>query len=130
MAQRMSEIREDGDFSEDQTFYDAMSEKNLLDERIARLQNILTRAVIIDHDLDPDAASPGDRVTVKDLDTKEELDFVLLSGAELTSGRQGVSLGSPVGKALLGRKVGEKFSVKVPDGETRYKVIKIEPVEV
>lgn len=130
MAERMAEVREDGDFTEDQAFFDALTEKNLLDERIARLQSILQRATIIEGDLDPDAVSPGDRVTVRDLDTKEDLVFELLSGAELTAGRRGVSMGSPVGRALLGKKVGDRFEVRVPDGVTRYKVIAIEFIDV
>lgn len=129
-AAKIAEAREDGDFDEDPTFFDAMSEKNMLDERINRLQTILRRATVIEEDLDPDSATPGDRITVLDMDEKEELVFELLSGAELTAGRRGVSLGSPVGKALLGKKVGDKLEVKVPDGVTRYKVLKIDPIQV
>ncbi|MFW5691020.1 MAG: GreA/GreB family elongation factor [Chloroflexota bacterium] len=126
MAERMAAVREEADFAQEPAFFDAMSDKNLLDERIARLRAILQRAEIIEGDLDPESATPGDHITVKDLDTGEELDLHLLSGAEIALGQRGVSLGSPVGRALLGKKVGETLEVKVPDGITRYKVISIE----
>lgn len=124
MAERMAEIRSEGDFSQDTAFFDAMTDKNILDERVAFLQHILNRAQILENDLDPDSATPGDRITVRDMDTKEEFDFDLISGVELAYGkRRGVSLGSPVGKALLGKKVGDVVEVEVPDGKVRYKIL-------
>lgn len=124
MAERMTEIRSEGDFSQDTAFFDAMTDKNILDERVAYLQHILHHAQVLEGDLDPDSATPGDRITVKDMDTKEKFDLDLISGVELAYGkRRGVSLGSPVGKALLGKKVGDVVEVNVPDGMVRYKIL-------
>jgi len=128
IAEKMAEIREDGDFSEDPAFYEAMTEKNYLDERISRLQYILNTATIIDEDPDPDTASPGDRVIVKDLDEKEELTFDLLGGYEIAHGMKGVSIASPVGKALLGKKVGDKIEVETPGGLARFKILALEDI--
>ncbi|GAB4314011.1 MAG: transcription elongation factor GreA [Phototrophicales bacterium] len=124
MAERMAEIRSEGDFAQDSAFFDAMTDKNMLDERIAFLQHILNRAQILEDDLDPDSATPGDRITVQDMDTGETFDFDLISGVELAYGkRRGVSLKSPVGQALLGKKVGDVVEVEVPDGKVRYKIL-------
>ena len=128
VAQRIAQVRGEGDFSQEQTYFDALKDKELLDERIARMEDVIHRATIIEGSLDPDSVTPGDRVTVRDLDEKEDLTFDMVSGIELANGRRGVSLGSPVGRALLGKKVGDKLEVKVPDGYTRYKVLKIEPI--
>jgi len=128
IAEKMAEIREDGDFSEDPAFYEAMTEKNYLDERISRLQYILNTATIIDEDPDPDTASPGDRVIVKDLDEKEELTFDLLGGYEIAHGMKGVSIASPVGKALLGKKAGDKIEVETPGGLARFKILRLEDI--
>lgn len=128
VAENIAQIREAGDFSQEQIYFDALAEKSLLDERIARLKDILHRAVIIEKQLDADSVTPGDRVTVRDLDNKEDLELDIVSGVEMASGRRGVSLGSPVGRAILGKKVGDKFEVKAPDGMMRYKVLKIEPI--
>jgi transcription elongation factor GreA len=128
VAQRIAQVRGEGDFSQEQAYFDALSDKEMLDERIARLQSFLQRATVIEGTLDPDSVTPGDRITLRDLDEKEDRVFDLVSGIEIANGRRGISLGSPVGRALLGKKVGEKFEVKVPDGVTRYKVLKIEPI--
>lgn len=131
MAERMADVREDTDYDYEQepAFYDALNDKSLLDDRIARLRYVLERATILEEkDLDPESAGPGDRITVRDLDEKEDITFDLLSGIEIMQGRRGVSLESPVGRALLGKKVNDKVEVEVPDGVVRYKIKKIEPI--
>ncbi len=129
MAERMAQVRGEGDVSQEQAYFDTIYDKNMLDERIARLKGLLQRAKVIDRQLDPDSVTPGDRVTLRDMDEKEEFTVDLISGVEIASGlRSGISLGSPVGKAILGKKVGDKFEVKAPDGIIRYKVLKIEAI--
>jgi transcription elongation factor GreA len=130
MAERRVEVQGEAAFSEDSAFIDAMKEKNYLDERIGRLKSIIATATIIDDDPDPETASPGDRVIVKDLDTKEELTFDLLGGVEVAHGRRGVSIASPVGKALLGKRVGDQIEVQVPDGVSRYKIVRMETIPI
>ena len=125
MTEKVVRIRQESDHGEDQMFFEVMKEKTVLDERVAHLQRILREATIIDEDPDPDSASPGDRVTVRDIDTQEELDFDLLGSEEIAHGRHGVSIASPVGKALLGQKVGATIEVETPDGITRYIILKL-----
>ena len=86
------------------------------------------RAEIIDADEDPDTITPGNRVTVYDTAEKEEFTMDLLDTEEITHGRRGVSLDSPVGQALLGKKVGARVKVEVPDGLVTYKVRRIEMI--
>ena len=105
-----------------------MVSKERLDERVSHLQNVLARAEIIDADEDPNTITPGNRVTVYDAAEKEEFTLDLLDHEEITHGRRGVSLDSPVGKALLGQKVGARVKVEVPDGLVTYKVRKIEMI--
>ena len=124
VAQLLADVRED-EQGEEAVFFDAMIEKERLDERISYLQRVLARAEIIESDSDPDVVSVGNRVTVYDMDEKEKLDFDLLSSEEIAYGRSGVSTESPVGKALLGHKVGDKVTVDVPAGEVRYKIREI-----
>ena len=120
-------MRED-DQGEEAVFFDAMVSKERLDERVAHLQNVLARAEIIDADEDPDVITPGNRVTVYDTAEKEEFTMDLLDTEEITHGRRGVSLDSPVGQALLGKGVGDRVKVEVPDGVVTYKVRKIEMI--
>lgn len=127
VAEMLAEARED-DQGEEAVFFDAMVSKERLDERVAHLQNVLARAEIIDADEDPDTITPGNRVTVYDTAEKEEFTMDLLDTEEITHGRRGVSLDSPVGQALLGKGVGDRVKVEVPDGVVTYKVRKIEMI--
>ncbi len=127
VAEMLAEARED-DQGEEAVFFDAMISKERLDERVSHLQNVLARAEIIDADEDPNTITPGNRVTVYDTSEKEELTMDLLDTEEITHGRRGVSLDSPVGQALLGKHVGDRIKVKVPDGIVTFKVRKIEMI--
>lgn len=125
VAEMLADARED-DQGEEAVFFDAMISKERLDERVAHLQNVLARAEVIDADEDPDTVTPGNRVTVYDTSEKEEFTMDLLDSEEITLGRRGVSLDSPVGRALLGKHVGDKVKVEVPDGVVTYKIRKID----
>ncbi len=127
VAEMLAEARED-DQGEEAVFFDAMVSKERLDDRVSHLQNVLARAEIIDADEDPNTITPGNRVTVYDSAEKEEFMLDLLDSEEITLGRRGVSLDSPVGKALLGKKVGARVKVEVPDGMVTFKVRKIEMI--
>lgn len=127
VAEMLADARED-DQGEEAVFFDAMISKERLDERVAHLQAVLARAEIIDADEDPSTITPGNRVTVYDTQEKEEFVMDLLDTEEISHGRRGVSLDSPVGRALLGKKVGNKIKVEVPDGIVTYKVRKIDMI--
>ena len=127
VAEMLADARED-DQGEEAVFFDAMVSKERLDERVAHLQNVLARAEVIDADEDPDTITPGNRVTVYDMTEKEEFVMDLLDTEEITHGRRGVSLEAPVGRALLGKHVGDKVEVKVPDGVVTYKVRRIDMI--
>lgn len=127
VAEMLAEARED-DQGEEAVFFDAMVSKERLDERVSHLQNVLARAEIIETEADPDSITAGIRVTVYDTLEKEEFTMDLLDTEEITHGRRGVSLDSPVGRALQGKQVGARVEVEVPDGLVTYKVRKIETI--
>jgi transcription elongation factor GreA len=107
--------------------------KEWTDEQIGHLKFILDRAEIYD-DPNPKAIDPGERVTLFDMTEKEEIQMDVVSSAEVTSranvgpGVRDVSAASPLGLALLGKRVGDVVEVEVPDGIVRYTVRKIEPI--
>lgn len=127
VAEMLAEARED-DQGEEAVFFDAMVSKERLDERISHLQDVLARAVIVDVNEDPHTISPGNRVTVYDTVEQEEFPLDLFDTEEITHGRRGVSLDSPVGRALLGKKKGDRVKVQVPNGLVTFKVLKIEAI--
>jgi len=130
IAERLSEIRNETDSEgEDPQLFNILSQKNYIDERIANIKRILARAVVLDEDPDPDTANAGDRVVVLDMDEKEEIVFDLLDSAEVVHSRRGISTRSPVGKALLGKRVGDKIEVNTPNGKARFKILRLEEIE-
>jgi transcription elongation factor GreA len=93
-------------------------EEAVLAARIARLENILMRATDVDHAGSHDAVGVGSTVTVMDVDTGETLHYVVGSAHGVMS-RGTVSALSPIGQALLGRRVNERVSVRLPHGRRR-----------
>ena len=128
MAEQLADVHDDTEFGEEATFFDVVMEKELLDQRIAHVRTVLARAEILDEDPDPTRVDPGDRITAWDFTEKQEVTFDLLGSPEVTFGREGISTESPVGLALLGRKVGDVIEVDVPDGKARYAIRKIERI--
>jgi transcription elongation factor GreA len=124
--EQVADAFDDSDFGDNAVFYDAVFDKDRLTARINNLRHVLARAEVIDEDPDPSRVSPGDRVTVWDTEAQEELSFRLVSGEEVTHGVPGISMDSPVGRALLNKKVGDVVTVKVPDGIVQYAVRRIE----
>jgi transcription elongation factor GreA len=118
-----------GDSSQEEAAYDdAKNTKEDTEQRIGHLKLVLQSAEIVDEDPDLTTVDPGDRVTVYSFAERETLHFDLLGGEEIINGREGVAIDSPVGKALLGRRVGDVIETQVPDGKVRYAIRKIEPI--
>lgn len=128
LAEEMSEVHDDTEAGEEATFFDVMSAKEQLETRISHIRRVLQRAEIIGEDPDLSRVDPGDRVTVWDFTDETELNFDLIGTEEVAIGLAGVSILSPVGKALLGKQVGDVVEVEVPDGKVRYAVRKIQPL--
>ncbi len=110
-------------------YIDARTTQDQIDQRIVYIKRVLEQAEILGEDPDPARVDPGDRVWVWDMNAQEELQFDLLGSAEVVVKEgKGVSIESPVGRALLGRRVGDVVEVEVPDGKTRYAIRNIERI--
>jgi transcription elongation factor GreA len=128
-AEQLNDAGSDTDIAEEETFREAANNKSMLEARITQLKHTLANAEIVDEDPDPTSASPGDRVIVWDHQEKAEVTFDLLGGAEIAMGRRhGVSVDSPVGKALLNRHIGETVEVDIPDGKAKYTIRRFEKI--
>lgn len=128
MTEQIGDAGDDTDIAEEGAFLDSIRERGVLDARINALKRALADVEIIDEDPDPNAASPGDRVVVWDLQERREETFDLLGSAEVAHGRGGVSIDSPVGRALLGKRVGDLIEVEIPDGKARYTIRRLEQI--
>jgi len=126
IAKDLAEARAQGDLSENAE-YDAAKEAQAMNEkRIAEIEDVLTRSRIIDDsNIATDEALLGATVKVKDCETGEEFDYMLVSEEESDFDMNKISITSPVGKALLGHKVGDEVHVEVPAGVFRYAIVDI-----
>lgn len=109
--------------------FEVRTHKEAVDQRIGHLKYVLERAEITYEDPHPTQIDPGERVTVWDLEAREERTFNLVDGEEAEYEDDSVTTDSPVGKALLGRTTGDTVGVDVPDGWVRYCILNVERIE-
>lgn len=127
VAERIKEAREFGDISENSEYDDAKNEQAMLEHRISQLQEKLRRARVIKvSDISTDKVVVGSTVTLRDLDDDDEYVYTLVGSAESDPANHRLSNESPVGQAVLGRRVGEAVTVPAPAGELRYEIVRIE----
>ena len=105
--------------------FELRTSKEYADERVGHLKFVLERADVLDGDPDPQRINEGDRVVVWDLQAREEQTFNLVNGEEVGTLADAVATDSPVGKALLGHRVGDAIEVAVPDGWSRYAIRRV-----
>jgi len=125
VAEHIRKAKEDGDISENAGYDVAKAEQAFLEGRIMTLENMLNSAVLIEENQTTDTVTLGCRVTVVE-DGGEPETFQIVGSAEAdpTSGR--ISNQSPLGRALLGREVGEEVTIQTPDGSSRFRILNIE----
>jgi transcription elongation factor GreA len=122
VAAALKEAKEFGDLSENTDWDDAKSRQLFIEGRISELENILKHAKVIEG-VSGDIISVGSTVDVEIEDGKHT--FQIVGSTEADPDRGKISDESPIGKALLGKKVGEHAEVELPAGITTYKVVKI-----
>ena len=127
VAAKIKEAREQGDLSENAEYDAAKDEQRDIEARIEEITAILKNADIVDEDeVDLNRISIGCKVKVLDCEYKEEMEFKIVGSTEANSLDGKISNEAPLGKALLGAKVGQKVSVDCPAGVIKYKVLEIQ----
>lgn len=126
LARRLRDAIQMGDLSENADYHKAKEDQGFLEGRIQELEYMLQKAVLIDRNsVKLDNVQVGVSVTVQE--PGEEPEKYFLVGAKEADPRNGrISNESPVGRALLGARVGDTVSVQTPNGQTHFKVLKIE----
>ena len=126
IADALEKARLLGDLSENAEYDSAKQAQAINEKRLAELVNKLGCAKIIENtNISTDKAYIGANLKLEDLDSKEKIDYKLVAEDEADFSQGRISISSPVGKALLGRKKGEVVNIKVPAGILKYKVINI-----
>ncbi|MBR6664154.1 MAG: transcription elongation factor GreA [Lachnospiraceae bacterium] len=126
VAQKIKEAREQGDLSENAEYDAAKDEQRDIEARIEELEKILKNAEVVDEDeVDLDKINIGCMVKILDIEFNEELEYKIVGSTEANSLKGKISNESPVGKALMGQKVGATVSVDTQAGVISYKVLEI-----
>jgi transcription elongation factor GreA len=126
VANKLEEARAFGDLSENAEYHAAKEEQEKLEGRISRLEYKLNKAKIIDFDdLDTSHANLGTTITIQDLDKNDSFTYMLVGTEESDPKENKISVSSPVGKAIIGKAVGDEISVRVPKGLRRLKILEI-----
>ncbi len=126
VAGKIREAREQGDLSENAEYDAAMDEQRDIEARIEEIQKILKNAeVVVEDEVDFDKINVGCTVSVYDMEYEEEMEFKIVGSSEANSLQGKISNESPVGKALIGRQVGDTVSVETQEGTIEYKVLSI-----
>ncbi len=126
IAKALEHARSLGDLSENAEYDAAKNEQAHCEKRIADLKEKLSRTKILGQgDVPKDQVFIGAKVGLTDLDTQEELEYLLVSKEEADYDHGKISIDSPVGKALMQRKIEDVVEIKVPAGIIRYKITKI-----
>ncbi|MDP2921749.1 MAG: transcription elongation factor GreA [Candidatus Omnitrophota bacterium] len=126
IAVALEKARQMGDLSENAEYDSAKQSQAINEKRIRELeQKILTARILDNENISSDKAYIGATLKLVDIDSKEEIQYMLVTEDEADYAQGKISISSPVGRALLGCKIGDIVNIKVPAGALKYKIIAI-----
>ncbi|MDH5598090.1 MAG: transcription elongation factor GreA [Cyclobacteriaceae bacterium] len=126
MAKQIAEARDKGDLSENAEYDAAKDAQGHLEAKIAQLEKVVGNARIIDESkLDNSKVSILSKVKIKNLANKMEFTYTLVSEEEADLKEKKISIQSPIGKGLLGKKIGDKAKINTPGGTMEFEIIEI-----
>ena len=126
IAEQLKEARAQGDLSENSEYDDAKDAQAKNEARIMEIEEILKNAEVIDEsEISKTKISLGSKVTLRDEETKEEIQYEIVNAKDADIFSNRISQDSPVGKAIIGKKKGNVIEVTTVAGAFKYKIIKI-----
>ena len=126
ISQQIAEARDKGDLSENAEYDAAKEAQGLLEMRIARMEDILAKARIIDESkIDTSHVQILNKVKIKNIKNSQQVEYMLVSESEADIKNGKISVATPIAKGLLGKKVGDVVEIKVPSGVMSFEIIEI-----
>ena len=127
IAQKIKEAREQGDLSENAEYDAAKDEQRDIELRIEELEKLLKNAeVVVEEEIDVNKINIGCKVKLLDVEYDEEMEFYIVGSTEANSLQNKISNEAPVGRALIGKSVGDVVDVETQAGVLQYKVLEIQ----
>jgi len=125
-AKAIAEAREKGDLSENAEYDAAKDAQGLLEAKINELEKSMSKARVIDKsELDTSQVTILSIVKLKNLKMNKEISYTLVSEAEADLKEKKISVTSPIGKGILGKKIGEKAQIETPGGFIEFEILDI-----
>ena len=129
VAQKIKEARDQGDLSENAEYDAAKDEQRDIELRIEELEKLLKNAeVVVEEEIDVNKINIGCKVKLLDVEYDEEMEFYIVGSTEANSLQNKISNEAPVGRALIGKSVGDVVDVETQAGIIQYKVLEIQRV--
>jgi len=126
ISEQIKEARAFGDLSENAEYDEAKNEQARVETEIAQLEKLIRNAIVVDDDeIDVSTAGIGTTVRILDMEFNEEEEYSIVGSAEADADKKRISNESPVGAALIGKKVGDLVEVAAPGGTAVFKIIDI-----
>jgi len=126
ISQQIAEARDKGDLSENAEYDAAKEAQGLLEARIAKMEDLVANARLIDESqLDNSKVFILSKVKIKNLNNNSEVEYTLVAENEANLAAKKISVDSPIGKGLLGKKVGDVAEVQVPAGKLKFEILDI-----
>ena len=126
ISAQIAEAREKGDLSENAEYDAAREAQGLLEVKISRLKNLVANAKIIDESqIGTDVIQIMNKVKVENLALKRVMEFTIVGETEADFSKGKLAATTPIGKALIGHKVGDVVDAKTPSGVIQFKVLEI-----
>ena len=126
ISKQIAEARDKGDLSENAEYDAAKEAQGLLEMKIAKLEEKISLARVVDTSkLAKDKVLLYSSVRIKNLDTESELTYTLVPESESSIVEKKISISSPIGQGLLGKKVGEIAKINVPSGSIDFEILNI-----
>jgi transcription elongation factor GreA len=125
LSKAIGEARSHGDISENAEYDAAKEAQGLNEKRIAELEQKLSTARILDEGISDEEVLIGATVTLKDVDTGEEVKYTLVCAEEADYEQGRISVSSPIGSGLLNHKVDDVVEIAIPAGTLKYQILNI-----
>ena len=124
IAEQLEYAKSLGDLSENAEYHEARDEQAQIENRIARLETLLQNAEIVSSHA-TDVVTVGSTVTVQPGGTGDAVSYIIVGSEEVDTDAGKISVNSPLGKGLLGKKRGDKVEIEAPRGKVTYAIVNI-----
>lgn len=126
ISQQIAEARDKGDLSENAEYDAAKEAQGLLEAKIAKMETLLANARLVDDShMDSSKVFILSKVKIKNLANKAVMEYTLVAENEANLALKKISVDSPIGKGLLGKKVGDVAEVQIPAGKVQFEILEI-----